>query len=363
MSKVLVVFRRELRSYFATPLAYVFIVIFLVLAAVFTFQVGGFFERGQADLQSFFRWHPWLYLVLIPAISMRLWAEERNSGSIELLMTLPLTLWQAVLGKFLAAWCFAGIALALTFPYLDHGQLFGLTRITAPSWRPTSAVCLMAGGFLSIGMCLSAATRNQVVAFITAALVGFVFLLAGFPLVLDFVRGVLPQSMVDAIASLSFFTHFEAISKGVIDLRDSGVFRRAYQLLVGGHGVGARHEKGGIVNESRWRKMAFGIGGLIALAVLFLGRRDALERGTSRHARGSHAKPALHLEPGHPAGALSESEGAGEFVFLFLARGRRQAGAPGDAVCQSGARVPGGAFGTRRRQDSLARDRSAAVLG
>src|SRR5271170_6777174 len=117
MNKVLVIFRRELRSYFATPLAYVFIVIFLVLASVFTFQVGdGFFQRGQADLQPFFRWHPWLYLVLIPAISMRLWAEERSSGSIELLMTLPVTLWQAVVGKFLAAWVFAGIALALTFP-------------------------------------------------------------------------------------------------------------------------------------------------------------------------------------------------------------------------------------------------------
>jgi len=112
----MVVLRRELRSYFATPLAYVLIVLFLVLAAVFTFQVGGLFERGQADLQPFFRWHPWLYLILIPAISMRLWAEERNSGSIELLMTLPVTLWQAVAGKFLAAWCFAGIALSLTFP-------------------------------------------------------------------------------------------------------------------------------------------------------------------------------------------------------------------------------------------------------
>ena len=116
LNKTLVIFRRELRSYFATPLAYVFIVIFLVLASVFTFQVGGLFERGQADLQPFFRWHPWLYLVLIPAISMRLWAEERNSGSIELLMTLPVTLWQAVVGKFLAAWCFAGVALLLTFP-------------------------------------------------------------------------------------------------------------------------------------------------------------------------------------------------------------------------------------------------------
>jgi ABC-2 type transport system permease protein len=219
MSKTLVVLRRELRSYFATPLAYVFIVIFLVLAAVFTFQVGGLLERGQADLQPFFRWHPWLYLVLIPAISMRLWAEERNSGSIELLMTLPITLGQAVIGKFLAAWCFAGIALALTFPVWITVNYLG---------RPDNGAILaaylgsflMAGGFLSIGTCLSAATRNQVIAFITAALVGFIFLLAGFPVVLDLVRGVLPQVVVDAIASLSFLTHFEAISKGVIDLRD-----------------------------------------------------------------------------------------------------------------------------------------------
>ncbi len=219
MNKVRVIFSRELRSYFATPLAYVFIVIFLVLAAVFTFEVGGFFERGQADLQPFFRWHPWIYLVLIPAISMRLWAEERNSGSIELLMTLPVTLSQAVVGKFLAAWCFAGIALALTFPmwitvnYLGKPDNGVIVAAYIGSW-------LLAGGFLSIGMCLSAATRNQVIAFVTAALVGFVFLLAGFPLVLDFVRGILPGVLVDAIASLSFLTHYDAISKGVIDVRD-----------------------------------------------------------------------------------------------------------------------------------------------
>ena len=219
MNKVSVVFRRELRSYFATPLAYVFIVIFLVLSAVFTFQLGGLFERGQADLQSFFRWHPWLYLVLIPAISMRLWAEERNSGSIELLMTLPITLWQAVAGKFLAAWCFAGIALALTFPvwitinYLGSPDNGAIVAAYIGSF-------LMAGGFLAIGMCMSAATRNQVIAFITAALVGFIFLLAGFPLVLDLLRLALPQVLVDAVSSLGFLTHFDAISKGVIDLRD-----------------------------------------------------------------------------------------------------------------------------------------------
>ena len=219
MSKVLVVFRRELRSYFATPLAYVFIVIFLVLASVFTFQVGGLFERGQADLQPFFRWHPWLYLILIPALSMRLWAEERNSGSIELLMTLPLTLGQAVVAKFLAAWVFAGIALALTFPVWITVNYLGSPDNGAIGAAYVGSF-LMAGGFLAIGMCLSAATRNQVIAFITAALVGFVFLLAGFPLVLDFVRGVMPSVMVDAVASLSFLTHFEALSKGVIDLRD-----------------------------------------------------------------------------------------------------------------------------------------------
>jgi ABC-2 type transport system permease protein len=219
MNKVMVIFRRELASYFATPLAYVFIIIFLLLTAIFTFQIGGFLERGQADLQAFFRWHPWIYLVLIPAISMRLWAEERNSGSIELLMTLPIELWQAVAGKFLAAWAFAGIALALTFPiwvtvnYLGHPDNGVIVAAYFGSW-------LMAGGFLAIGMCLSAATRNQVIAFITAALVGFLFLLAGFPLVLDLVRGILPEQIVEGIASLSFLTHFEAISKGVIDLRD-----------------------------------------------------------------------------------------------------------------------------------------------
>ena len=219
MSKVGTIFRRELRSYFATPLAYVFIVIFLVLSSVFTFQLGGLFERGQADLQPFFSWHPRLYLVLIPAISMRLWAEERNSGSIELLMTLPVTLWQAVVGKFLAAWVFAGIALLLTFPVWITINYLGSPDNGAIVAAYLGSL-LLAGGFLSIGMCMSAATRNQVIAFITAALVGLIFLLAGFPLVLDFVRAVLPQAVVDAVASLSFFTHFEAISKGVIDLRD-----------------------------------------------------------------------------------------------------------------------------------------------
>ena len=219
MHNVGIVLRRELASYFATPVAYVFIIIFLVLNGAFTFYMGNLYERGQADLDPFFTFHPWLYLFLIPAISMRLWADERKSGSIELLMTQPITLWHAVLGKFLAAWLFAGLALVLTFPlwitvaYLgdpDNGAIFAAYV----------GSFLMAGGFLAIGSLTSALTRNQVIAFILAVVGCFLFLLAGFPLVMDVFRSWAPQAVVNAIASLSFLTHFESISKGVIDLRD-----------------------------------------------------------------------------------------------------------------------------------------------
>lgn len=219
MRNVGIITRRELASYFATPLAYVFILIFLVLANAFTFYLGGFYERGQADLTPFFTFHPWLYLFLIPAISMKLWAEERKSGSIELLMTQPVKLWDAVLGKFLAAWIFTALALALTFPlwitvnYLgspDNGAIFAAYL----------GSLLLGAGFLAIGSCMSALTRNQVVAFILGVVVCFAFMLAGFPLVLDLFRSWAPQPLVEAIASLSFLTHFESIVKGVIDVRD-----------------------------------------------------------------------------------------------------------------------------------------------
>ncbi|HEX3897183.1 MAG TPA: ABC transporter permease subunit [Rudaea sp.] len=221
MSAITTVFKRELMSYFATPVAYVFIVIFLVLAATFPFYLGSptFFERGQADLQPFFNFHPWLYLFLVPAVGMRLWSEERKSGTIELLLTLPITMWQAVVGKFLAAWAFIGIALVLTFPiwitvnYLgspDNGVIFA----------SYVGSFLMAGAFLAIGSCISACTRNQVIAFILTVVVCFLFLLAGFPLVLNAFNSWAPQGVVDAISGLSFLTHFSSISKGVIDLRD-----------------------------------------------------------------------------------------------------------------------------------------------
>jgi ABC-2 type transport system permease protein len=219
MRSALTIFRREFASYFATPLAFVFIVIFLLLAGALAFYLGGFYERGQADLGPFFTYHPWLYLFLMPALAMRLWAEERKSGTIELLMTLPITPWQAVIGKFLAAWAVAGVALLLTFPmwitvnYLgdpDNGAIF------------TGYVgsLLVAGGMLAIGACFSAATRNQVIAFIVTAVVCFAFLMAGFPLVLDALQGWAMQPIVDAVAALSFWTHFGAMTKGVIDIRD-----------------------------------------------------------------------------------------------------------------------------------------------
>jgi ABC-2 type transport system permease protein len=219
MRNVGIIMRRELVSYFATPLAYIFIFIFLLVANAFTFYIGGFYERGQADLDAFFGFHPWLYLFLIPALCMKLWAEERNSGTIELLMTQPVTLWEAVLGKYLAAWIFTALAVALTFPlwitvnYLgspDNGAIFAAYI----------GSLLLAGGFLAVGSCMSALTRNQVVAFILGVVVCFVFLVAGLQMVLDVFRSWAPQALVDAIASLSFLTHFESIQKGVIDIRD-----------------------------------------------------------------------------------------------------------------------------------------------
>ena len=219
MRNINAIFKRELYAYFSTPVAYVFIVIFLFLTGIFTFYLGAFYERGQADLEPFFRFHPWLYLFLIPAISMRLWSEERKTGTIELLMTLPVSITDAVVGKFLAAWCFSGIALALTFPtWITVNYLGDPDNTTIVAGYLGSL--LMAGGFLAIGSGVSAMTKSQVIAFVISVVICFLFILSGFPLVLDFFQGWAPQALVDAIASLSFLTHFESIQKGVIDLRD-----------------------------------------------------------------------------------------------------------------------------------------------
>lgn len=219
MKGTLSIFRREFGSYFATPVAYVFILVFLMLAGFFTFQLGSFWDRSEADLRPFFNFLPWLYLFLIPAISMRLWAEERKSGTIELLMTLPITMNQAVLGKFFAAWAFASLCLALTFPlwitvsYLgdpDHGVILA----------SYVGGILMGGGFLAIGSCISAITKNQVIAFVISVVVCLIFILFGVSPVLSMFSSWAPEVVVDTLASFSFLTHFESITKGVVDARD-----------------------------------------------------------------------------------------------------------------------------------------------
>lgn len=219
MNGLVSVFRREMYSYFASPLACIFIVIFLMLSAGFAFYMGALYERGQADLQPFFTFHPWLYLFLVPALAMRLWAEERKSGTIELLLTLPVTTTQAVLGKYFASWFFVGIALLLTFPiwitvnYLGDPDNGVIIASYLGSW-------LMAGAFLAVGSGISATTNNQVIAFIMTVVVCFILVLAGFPLVLGAFRSWAPNIVLDAVSSLSFLTHYQAISRGVLDFRD-----------------------------------------------------------------------------------------------------------------------------------------------
>lgn len=219
MSNVGILFKREFSSFFASPVAYVFIGIFLVLSAVFTFFVGGFYERGQADLLPFFNFHPWLYLFLVPAIAMRSWSEERKTGTIELLMTLPISISQAMIAKYLAAWAVLGLSLLLTFPlwltvnYLGEPDNGIILAAYIGSW-------FMAGGFLAIGLCMSALTKNQVIAFILAVVVCFVFVVSGTNIVLDAFKSWAPTAVIDVIASFSFLSHFEAMAKGVIALAD-----------------------------------------------------------------------------------------------------------------------------------------------
>ena len=230
MGNLLIIFKRELLSYFATPLAYIFIVIFLVVNGFLTFDFGGFYARGQADLAPFFAFHPFLYLFMVPAIAMTMWADERKAGTIELLLTLPINLRDAILGKYLAAWALIGIALSLTFPiwitanYLgdpDNGVIFAAY---VGSW-------FMAGAYLAIGACLSTCTKNPVIAFILTVTICVIFVLLGYPFLLGMLTGWVPQIIIDAISSMGFLTHFDSISKGVFDVRDFlffGVFIAAW---------------------------------------------------------------------------------------------------------------------------------------
>ena len=217
LNKTYIILDRELRGYFRTPLASIFLLVFLALSSGMTFFLGRFFERDQADLTAFFSWHPWLFLVLMPAIGMRLWAEERRSGTIELLITLPVTNTQLVVGKFLASWIFTLIALTLTTPiwitvnYLGDPDNNVIFISYVGSW-------FMAGAFLALTSCLSILTKNQVIAFIISSISGFILIMAGFNLVLSAVRSWSPNWITETISSMSFLSHFTRIQMGVFDL-------------------------------------------------------------------------------------------------------------------------------------------------
>jgi ABC-2 type transport system permease protein len=236
--------KRELGGYFISPVAYVFLVMFLLLTGFFTFTAGAFFERGEASLASFFSWHPWLYLVLVPAVGMRLWSEERRSGTIELLLTMPVATWQAIVAKFLASWAFLAIALVLTFPVLltvnvlgdpDNGQILA----------GYVGSLLLAGAYLAIACMTSAMTRNQVVAFILAVVVCLFLILAGFNPVTDLLVRWASPAFVDAVAAFSVITHFDGFQRGVIDTRDLFFFLSVIGFALFATGVVIRGHRAG----------------------------------------------------------------------------------------------------------------------
>ena len=227
------VMRRELKSYFESPVAYVFMIVFLVLLGSLTFfwPWSKFYERGLADLQPFFFWHPVVYLLLIPAATMGLWAEERRSGSIELLLTMPITMLQAIIGKFLAAWIFIAIGVLFTLPIV-----FVTAYLGDPDWGPI--ICgylgsiMMAGAYVAIGMLMSSMTHNQVIAFVLSLLISFVLMLSGTPYVTDFFHGWAPNWLVDAIANASSWTHFQSMQRGVVDLRDMTYYASIMAFMI-----------------------------------------------------------------------------------------------------------------------------------
>ena len=244
MSIVGTIVRRELSAYFTSPVAYVFLVIFLLLTGFFTFTVGNFFERGEASLAAFFGWHPWLYLIVVPAIGMRLWAEERRSGTLELLFTMPVATWQAILGKFLASWLFIALALALTFPAVITVNILG---------DPDNGIIVagylgslfLAGSYLAITCMTSAMTRNQVVAFILAVVLCLFLVLAGFNPVTDLLVRWASPAVVDTVAAFSFVTHYDGFQRGVIDSRDLVFFLSVIGFALFATGVILRGHRAG----------------------------------------------------------------------------------------------------------------------
>ncbi len=244
MKPLWIIAKRELAGYFSSPVAYVFLVIFLLVAGFLTFTAGAFFERGEAGLGAFFGWHPWLYLVLVPAVGMRLWAEERRSGTIELLLTLPVTTWQAILGKFLASWLFLALALALTFPVALTVNVLGEPDNGAILAGYVGSL-MLAGAYLAITCMTSAMTRNQVVAFILAVVLCLFLILAGFNPVTDLLVRWASPAVVDAVAAFSVVTHFDGFQKGVLDSRDLLFFLSVIGFALFATGVIIRGHRAG----------------------------------------------------------------------------------------------------------------------
>jgi ABC-2 type transport system permease protein len=244
MRAIRIICGRELAAYFTSPVAYVFLVIFLLLAGFFTFTAGAFFERGEASLSAFFGWHPWLYLVLVPAVGMRLWAEERRAGTIELLLTMPITTWQAILGKFLASWLFLALALALTFPVVLTVNVLGEPDNGAIAAGYVGSF-LLAGAYLALSCMTSAMARNQVVAFILSVVLCLLLILVGFNPVTDLLARWASPAVVDTVASFSVITHFDGFQKGVLDTRDLFFFLSVIGFALFATGVIIRGHRAG----------------------------------------------------------------------------------------------------------------------
>jgi len=244
MKAIWTITKRELGAYFTSPVAYVFLVIFLLLTGFFTFTAGSFFERGEASLAAFFGWHPWLFLVLVPAVGMRVWAEERRSGTIELLLTMPIAPWQAILAKFLASWAFLAAALALTFPAVITVNLLGSpdNGIIAAGYLGS---LLLAGAYLAVTCMTSAMTRNQVVALILSVVICLFLILAGFNPVTDLLTRWASPALVDTVAAFSVVTHFDGFQRGVVDARDLLFFLSLIGFALFATGVVIRGHRSG----------------------------------------------------------------------------------------------------------------------
>ena len=244
MSVISTIAKRELAAYFTSPVAYVFLVIFLLMTGFFTFTAGNFFERGEASLGAFFGWHPWVYLILVPAVGMRLWAEERRSGTMELLLTMPVATWQAIVAKFLASWLFLAVALALTFPTVVTVNVLGDPDNGAIAAGYLGSF-LLAGAYLAISCMTSAMTRNQVVAFILAVVACLFLILAGFNPVTDLMVRWASPALVDTVAAFSVITHFDGFQRGVIDARDLAFFLSVIGFALFATGVIIRGHRAG----------------------------------------------------------------------------------------------------------------------